>query len=405
MTLGQRIAALRKEKGLSQEGLGEIIGVSRQAVSKWEADRAVPDVDNCVAMSKAFGVPLARLLELEESESEEIGERNEAQLKLVQQVTEQDLKTKNRSFHRWRWPIILAACGLLVGGAWVWQWLTDMNRTIDYLSTELAGLRGEIVAGVGDRVQESLEKENSLVTDHKIEVIAADVVCNTITYSVAVNLKQAGDDTTVILMAKVGETAYETEATRESGLNYSGNIECPIQDETRFYLLVEQAGQSRSELLDTLSLADDYAIGAEGWLRWAALEQGGLTEEAFEPVEVHISMYQAPGLPKPLEAVKVAFGVFVNDELEKTVPVDLAKRSQSYQEWRLSGEFDIPLDGISVQTGDTLTFAVLVQDNYGRKTSKVLSRYEVLEGQALEYLAYDMLDLEEDSTYGMEVWP
>ena len=38
MTLGQRIAALRKEKGLSQEGLGELVGVSRQAVSKWEAE-------------------------------------------------------------------------------------------------------------------------------------------------------------------------------------------------------------------------------------------------------------------------------------------------------------------------------------------------------------------------------
>ena len=39
MTLGQRIQALRKEKGLSQEALGEALGVSRQAVSQWEADQ------------------------------------------------------------------------------------------------------------------------------------------------------------------------------------------------------------------------------------------------------------------------------------------------------------------------------------------------------------------------------
>ena len=36
MTTGERLAALRKEKGLSQEALGEALGVSRQAISKWE---------------------------------------------------------------------------------------------------------------------------------------------------------------------------------------------------------------------------------------------------------------------------------------------------------------------------------------------------------------------------------
>ncbi len=39
MTLGQRIQAHRTRLGLSQEGLGDKLGVSRQAVSKWEADR------------------------------------------------------------------------------------------------------------------------------------------------------------------------------------------------------------------------------------------------------------------------------------------------------------------------------------------------------------------------------
>lgn len=41
MTLGERIASLRKEKGLSQEALGELVGVTRQAVSKWEADKTL----------------------------------------------------------------------------------------------------------------------------------------------------------------------------------------------------------------------------------------------------------------------------------------------------------------------------------------------------------------------------
>ncbi|MCI8565071.1 MAG: helix-turn-helix transcriptional regulator [Lachnospiraceae bacterium] len=38
MTIGQRIAWIRKEHGLSQEAFGETFGVSRQAISKWESD-------------------------------------------------------------------------------------------------------------------------------------------------------------------------------------------------------------------------------------------------------------------------------------------------------------------------------------------------------------------------------
>ena len=69
MTLGQRIQELRKEKGLSQEGLGEQLGVSRQAVSRWEMDGAVPEVDKLITMSRIFGVSLNDLLQVEDGPS------------------------------------------------------------------------------------------------------------------------------------------------------------------------------------------------------------------------------------------------------------------------------------------------------------------------------------------------
>ena len=64
MTLGQRIQDLRKQHNLSQEALGEKLGVSRQAISRWEMDGAVPEVDKLIAMSKLFGVSLDELLGL-----------------------------------------------------------------------------------------------------------------------------------------------------------------------------------------------------------------------------------------------------------------------------------------------------------------------------------------------------
>lgn len=55
-TLGGRIQAFRKTAGLSQEALGEQLGVSRQAVSRWESDAAVPELEKLIAMSRLFGV-------------------------------------------------------------------------------------------------------------------------------------------------------------------------------------------------------------------------------------------------------------------------------------------------------------------------------------------------------------
>ena len=43
--MGQRIAYKRKELALSQEALGEALGVSRQAIYKWESDAALPEID------------------------------------------------------------------------------------------------------------------------------------------------------------------------------------------------------------------------------------------------------------------------------------------------------------------------------------------------------------------------
>ena len=65
MTLGQRIQDHRTRLGLSQEGLGDKLGVSRQAVSKWEADGAVPDTNKLIALSKLFGISLNELLQVD----------------------------------------------------------------------------------------------------------------------------------------------------------------------------------------------------------------------------------------------------------------------------------------------------------------------------------------------------
>ena len=61
MTLGQRICQYRKQLNISQEELGDRLGVSRQAVSKWETDLSVPDMNNLLALAREFGISVAEL--------------------------------------------------------------------------------------------------------------------------------------------------------------------------------------------------------------------------------------------------------------------------------------------------------------------------------------------------------
>ena len=61
-TFGQRFARLRKQRGLTQEELGEKLNISGQAVSKWENDASMPDVGILVQLSEILGVSLDELL-------------------------------------------------------------------------------------------------------------------------------------------------------------------------------------------------------------------------------------------------------------------------------------------------------------------------------------------------------
>ena len=62
MEWNERIAAARKAAGLTQEALGEKLGVSRQAVSKWESGQAVPDLDTVSQLCLALGLSADYLL-------------------------------------------------------------------------------------------------------------------------------------------------------------------------------------------------------------------------------------------------------------------------------------------------------------------------------------------------------
>ena len=78
MYIADRIQNLRKMKGISQEELADKVGVSRQAVSKWESEQSTPDIEKIIIMSDYFKVTTDYLLKGIEPKKEELEKKPDA---------------------------------------------------------------------------------------------------------------------------------------------------------------------------------------------------------------------------------------------------------------------------------------------------------------------------------------
>lgn len=67
--ISMNLISLRKKNNLTQEDVAEKIGVSRQAVAKWEKGESVPDMYNCIALAKLFDVTIDDLVQYSEKDS------------------------------------------------------------------------------------------------------------------------------------------------------------------------------------------------------------------------------------------------------------------------------------------------------------------------------------------------
>lgn len=132
--IANRLVTLRKEKGFSQEDVAEKLGISRQAVSKWERAEASPDTDNLIALSKLYGVSLDELLsssaESIENERYAAGQQaGGAEYGMNENIGEKSM---------WRrFPISMAATIIylllgFLGGLWHPGWIVFLSIPLYY---------------------------------------------------------------------------------------------------------------------------------------------------------------------------------------------------------------------------------------------------------------------------------
>ena len=132
-----KIRELRKERKLSQEELAEQVGVSRQAVSKWESDAAIPEIDKLIALSRLYGVSVGWLLGVEEPENSAAEVLSETQLKMVEEIANRYRKVL--SGKRFLWIFALVLIGLLAI-FFAFNRMNVQNVSIPDYSHEIAAL-------------------------------------------------------------------------------------------------------------------------------------------------------------------------------------------------------------------------------------------------------------------------
>lgn len=115
MTLGEKLAMYRKQNNYTQEQLAELLGVSRQAISKWESDAAYPETEKLIKLSDMYGCSLDYLIK---DKQEEAQPANGVQVRLTNIYYERKSERTVRGVPLWHINIGIgrSACGIFALG-------------------------------------------------------------------------------------------------------------------------------------------------------------------------------------------------------------------------------------------------------------------------------------------------
>ena len=270
LTLGQKIASRRKLLGLSQEDIAEKLMISRQAVSKWESDCAIPDVDKLIALSKLFEVSIGWLLG---TESEPVAQANfsDEQLKTVEELISRYHPPK-----KIRWWTYFAGAALLCVGIVAFIFYNGQIQQLESSNREAAGkievlsnsndelqLRVDSLAIDNDALQEQLltmdqfmnqlSESNKLITDFYRIHVSADENLENITTVLYMRPKVYQPENKALLSIQNSHTGYTStvECTwSQANQVYIARYTVPAEDGYKVsFLLVNEHGFEEENLL------------------------------------------------------------------------------------------------------------------------------------------------------------
>lgn len=255
MKLCEKLYELRRAAGLSQEQLAERLGVSRQAVSKWESSAAQPELSKLVELSRLYGVSVDELLSLEEAEKSEAPDSADAPSPEESAALPCAEKQPTRRQMLLRGAV--AACLLLSIGLSVYsahrasQFESQVNSLRVQLSSVQSNLSGQI-ASISSTVRDALEEGNSRTGDFNYTVDGYDLDADACTLSFTLQPKTVSEQLTVSLNLAYGDRMQTLELARDEFDRYCGTITLPLVDELAVTAVYDLVGERWHEELSSV---------------------------------------------------------------------------------------------------------------------------------------------------------
>lgn len=277
MTIGQRISECRRKLGISQEALGEKVGVSRQAISKWESDGALPEIDKLIALSKLFDVSIGWLLGVEEQPTPEASAPpiSEELLRKIEEIVLRYRPRKEKMSTKKKWAIgIAAALVLLTGYHFLTKWETERSMLVftyaqvDAINEQNANIQHQLndLANRIDGINANIETVNASLASYEFHITpdlndqTAQVVLNAIPKTWSETLSAA------LTVRKNGQH-IATQACSWDGTGFTGKLTLDMADGYEYWFAIgyPDGTQEQIRLEDALAqtLKSSYSIDCQ----------------------------------------------------------------------------------------------------------------------------------------------
>lgn len=377
MTLGEQIQALRKSGGLSQEELGEKLGVARQSVSKWESGVTVPELDKLIAMSQIFGVSVGSLLGVEESEGpdHELTQRElEALEAIAQRLTPPQPEGKGRK----RWPLAVAALVVLVVGVFLAGRINSLERQLNSLHYNISNIDNSVtrqINSITGQVQEILEQQNAVTAGKGYQVLEMDPAKGTATFVLTATPKEYQEGMTAVFSAAGPDfEGVEVPGELGAGQSFTAQLTCPLADDITLSVAFVKDGVTLNQQLgNEWGLFSETEVYFNGHLNWSMSRTTGGTGGEYTLIYLKAGLQSLqPGQYKTesgwqdLTPVKGSLRLWKNDTLF------WSEEREEIGQGRKIEDLSIPTESLELVPGDRLILSILYTDTAGQEKEACL---------------------------------
>lgn len=268
MELYEKLYELRRASGMSQEELAEKLGVSRQAVSKWESGATQPELPKLIELSKIYQVSVDALLSLEHAKEQQ--DRSPAAEGASRDTTEDASAAKPdfRTFCVQHKKIVggaaVALAALIAVGAHYNNRINTLSMQVNDLRSQLYSVQSNLsnqIDGISNNVSDILTRESSLISQYNYEITNVDLKKQECTIAFSLLPKTISEGTTVIIgVTDHGNSSpldsyrpgYSADLTQDGFGYLHGSVTVPLSDELGVGVNFKHDGETQSEELDTI---------------------------------------------------------------------------------------------------------------------------------------------------------